>query len=341
MASGLPARLGVPLILALGAVAIVGSPAQAAPGIKSTPKIASVTAELAQLARQDEILTERYNLAGLQSTAARTRADAAQATALRAEQTYERSRAQVRLAIIDQFRGDGIGSTAALLTSGSGQAYLDQLSALQLLSARRATVTSELQSEKNAADAAQVGAAALAADAAARRTALDVERTSVEAQQKKYRALLERLNAAQRRALLAAEAARTKKLTTTAQTAYAAVAPSEAAAKAVRYALAQVGKPYVFAAAGPGSFDCSGLTMRAWQAAGVSLPHYAAWQYQRGHHVARGQLEPGDLVFFYSPISHVAMYIGHGLIVEAPHTGADVHVIPLAQHRNYVGATRL
>ena len=80
------------------------------------------------------------------------------------------------------------------------------------------------------------------------------------------------------------------------------------------FALAQIGKPYVFAASGPNAYDCSGLTMAAWGKAGVQLPHFAAYQYNMGHHVSRSQLEPGDLVFFYPGIQHVAMYIGqrHG-----------------------------
>ena len=95
-------------------------------------------------------------------------------------------------------------------------------------------------------------------------------------------------------------------------------------AGASQFALAQVGKPYVFGAAGPGAYDCSGLTMAAWRAAGVSLPHSAADQYNYGHHVSRDQLEPGDLIFFYQPIGHVTIYIGNGMMVSAPTEGEPV-----------------
>jgi peptidoglycan DL-endopeptidase CwlO len=101
---------------------------------------------------------------------------------------------------------------------------------------------------------------------------------------------------------------------------------SGGAAAAVRYAYAQVGKPYAFGAAGPGSFDCSGLTMMAWAQGGVSLPHSAAAQYSIGRHVTRAELQPGDLIFRYSPISHVAMYVGGGMQVAATHTGSTVKV---------------
>jgi cell wall-associated NlpC family hydrolase len=96
------------------------------------------------------------------------------------------------------------------------------------------------------------------------------------------------------------------------------------AAAAVRYARAQLGKPYQFGADGPGSFDCSGLTMMAWRQGGIALPHSAAGQYGIGRHVTRAELQPGDLIFRYSPISHVAMYVGGGMQIAATHTGSTV-----------------
>jgi cell wall-associated NlpC family hydrolase len=119
-------------------------------------------------------------------------------------------------------------------------------------------------------------------------------------------------------------------------------APSAQASIAINYALAQLGKPYVFDAAGPDSFDCSGLTMMAYAAAGITIPHFAASQYLLGSHVTVPYLEPGDLVFFYTPIDHVAMYLGDGLVIEAPESGQDVKLVTLASFGDdYVGATRL
>jgi cell wall-associated NlpC family hydrolase len=117
-------------------------------------------------------------------------------------------------------------------------------------------------------------------------------------------------------------------------------ATSPGAATAVRAALSQLGVPYKFAAASPGvAFDCSGLTMWAWAQAGVSLPHFAAAQYHMLPHVSRDELQPGDLVFFYSDLSHVGIYIGNGQFVHAPRTGDVVKISPLAG-RNFVGAAR-
>ena len=92
---------------------------------------------------------------------------------------------------------------------------------------------------------------------------------------------------------------------------------------------AQLGDPYAWGAAGPSSFDCSGLTMYSWAAAGVSLPHSSSAQYGVVRHVAISDLQPGDLVFYYSPISHVGIYIGGGRIIDAPYPGLSVHITGL------------
>ena len=102
------------------------------------------------------------------------------------------------------------------------------------------------------------------------------------------------------------------------------VPASGRAAAAVSYAMAQLGDPYVWGADGPSSFDCSGLTMAAWSRAGVSLSHSSKAQINEGRRVSKSQLQPGDLVFFYSPISHVGMYIGNGRMVHASRPGKPV-----------------
>ncbi|MBA3432013.1 MAG: C40 family peptidase, partial [Actinobacteria bacterium] len=107
----------------------------------------------------------------------------------------------------------------------------------------------------------------------------------------------------------------------------------------VAAALSQLGKPYQWAADGPETFDCSGLTMWAWAHAGVSLPHNSGMQYAGTPRVSQGEWEPGDLLFYGSPIHHVSMYIGNGKMVEAPYTGAFVR-IESPYRSDYVGAGR-
>ncbi|HSK47191.1 MAG TPA: NlpC/P60 family protein, partial [Coriobacteriia bacterium] len=111
-------------------------------------------------------------------------------------------------------------------------------------------------------------------------------------------------------------------------------ARSEVVAIAKRY----LGAPYVWAAAGPNSFDCSGFTMFVYRQVGVSLPHSSRAQIGYGERVSRANLQPGDLVFFGAPIHHVGIYVGGGMMIHAPHTGAVVRIDPL--HSNYSGACR-
>ena len=118
-----------------------------------------------------------------------------------------------------------------------------------------------------------------------------------------------------------------------------APAPNANAQTAVDAALSQVGKPYQWGAEGPDSYDCSGLTMWAWAQAGVSLPHNSGMQQAAIRPVAHSEIEPGDLLFFGSPIHHVSMYIGNGQMVEAPYTGAYVRVVP-EDRSDFVGAGR-
>ncbi|ONI69811.1 hypothetical protein BWI15_25125 [Kribbella sp. ALI-6-A] len=117
------------------------------------------------------------------------------------------------------------------------------------------------------------------------------------------------------------------------------VPASGRAAIAVQYAMAQLGDSYVWGAAGPSSFDCSGLTMAAWGKAGVSLSHSSRAQIGEGRRVSKSQLQPGDLVFFYSPISHVGMYIGNGRMVHASRPGKPVKTDSIDQ-MPYSGAVR-
>jgi cell wall-associated NlpC family hydrolase len=101
------------------------------------------------------------------------------------------------------------------------------------------------------------------------------------------------------------------------------------ASEAVAAAKSRLGLPYVWGAAGPGAFDCSGLIMWAWGHAGVSLPHFSGAQYSSTAHISMSQLQPGDLVFPSNPGDHVAMYVGGGMVIEAPHSGDVVHIVPM------------
>jgi peptidoglycan DL-endopeptidase CwlO len=110
-------------------------------------------------------------------------------------------------------------------------------------------------------------------------------------------------------------------------------------ARALAFARRQLGKPYRYASAGPNAYDCSGLTMAAWKSVGVSLPRSSRSQYSAGSYVAKSNLQLGDLVFFYSPISHVALYAGNGTVIHAPRPGKSVEYIKMS-YMPYAGAKR-
>jgi cell wall-associated NlpC family hydrolase len=119
------------------------------------------------------------------------------------------------------------------------------------------------------------------------------------------------------------------------------VAPTAAAQIAVDTALAQLGDPYVWGGAGPDVFDCSGLIQYAYAAAGIYLPHSSNMQSTMGTPASYYDLQPGDLIFFYSPVSHVGMYIGNGQMVHAGHTGDVVKIVDLAYMPEYAWSRRI
>ena len=164
------------------------------------------------------------------------------------------------------------------------------------------------------------------------------EQVSLDLVQRREQALAaaatERQAEASRRAALAAQAPSAAPRADDAEAGTDGTDPATDPAAAVRYARAQLGLPYVWGAAGPDTFDCSGLTMRAWERAGVQLPHFAADQYAASQPLGYRQLQPGDLVFWShdgtpQDIYHVALYLGDDQIIEAPRTGTVVKVASL------------
>lgn len=330
-------------IVALGAATLLTPTfAAATPDVPGrAPSVADVQRELGELALQNTQLVEQFDKAQIDVQTKRVAAAKAGLAAEQADLAFQSARQQLGAAAAAMYEGGSFSATGALLSSNSGSSYLDQLQTLSMISSHTAQIVRGLTAAQKTADTARANAKALLKVAKDKRDALAAKRTQVEHQLDKYRTLLDTLTAAQR-------AAYQRQINPTVSTARldqlranVPHANSKAAAQAVRFALKQVGKPYVYGAAGPGSYDCSGLTMAAWASAGVSLPHSAADQYNYGHHVSFSQLEPGDLLFYYSPIGHVTIYIGDGLMVSAPQSGEDVSVVPAVQGNGYVGSTRL
>jgi cell wall-associated NlpC family hydrolase len=329
------------------AVVCIPSVAGAVSAAKPTPPptVASVQQQLGALALQNTQLVEQYDQAQVAVAAKRRAAVLAQRVAARAEAAYQAGRRQLAATLTAQYEGGTFSAAGALLSSQSGESYLNQLTMLSMISDHNAqTVAALVTVQANAAKAQQT-AKTLLAQANKTLAQLGQRRAVVSAQVQRYTVLLGTLTATQRAAYLAAANPVASKPQVAVATATLAVrASSQAALTAVRFALSQVGKPYSYGSAGPYSYDCSGLTMRAWGAAGVSLPHSAEDQYSYGTHVPAtvASLQPGDLVFFYQPIGHVTIYIGNGLMVSAPETGENVAVVPLSAFNGQItGATRL
>jgi cell wall-associated NlpC family hydrolase len=308
---------------------------------KSTPAtISSVTAKLASLSRQNEAVTEAVNLAQADLVARQAAASSAQQKAAAQMSAFRAARDQFGQTVAAQYESDSFSAAGALFTSDSGQEYMDKVSTMSLLTQHRTAQVVALSAAKAVADQAQKSSTVLLAAAVAKQQAVAKQKAGVDADTKKFKALLATLTLAQQQAY---HARNVPAAAIVAQiTAVPVHAGNSAAQKAIDFATAQLGKPYVTNAAGPNVFDCSGLTMRAWQAAGVSLPHNAAAQYGYGTHVSIADLQPGDLIFLYRPIGHVEIYVGNNLAISAPDTGDHVKYVDVRTlGRDYTGATRL
>jgi cell wall-associated NlpC family hydrolase len=329
------------LIAALGAGAIAGPTIASASPHHPKPTVTSVQKQLGELALQNSQLVEKFDHARVVLATRQKQATAAERAASRAQSAYLAARTNYARVVQAQYESGGsITAAGALLESDSGNNYLDRLDTMDLVSAHNAEVVQQMSKARAAATTQAQRAQRLLTDATNRRNALAQQKKDVAAKIDKYQRLLATLTSAQQAAY--EQQINPQVSQSTLSTIDLPRASSRQAQIAVQFALDQVGKPYIFGAAGPSAFDCSGLTMAAWHAAGVNLPHSAADQYNYGHHVSRDQLKPGDLIFFYQPIGHVTIYIGNGLMVSAPDESEPVSVVPLAYfNSDYVGATRL
>ncbi|HEY2299460.1 MAG TPA: NlpC/P60 family protein [Jatrophihabitans sp.] len=334
-----------------GAAAVLISAAVTLPTVASatpagptriTPKIHSVQQQLRDLSVRNDQIVEKYNQADEAYTKTKTKAARADAVYHRAQRRLDQAQAQLAQTAVAQYEGGAFSTTGALLSSDSGSSYLDQLQTLSMLSAHNSQVVTSFAAVQEQAKQAKVTAENLFTQARQTRAALQRQHTKTQQQITKFKKVLASLNAQQRALWAARQGAEISAGAASQMTNQVVHASSAAAQAAVHFALAQVGKPYVFGAAGPGAYDCSGLTMASWAQGGVSLPHSAQDQYNYGHHVSYDQLRPGDLMFFYQPIGHVTIYIGNGMMVSAPEPGENVKVVAADVFgSDFVGATRL
>jgi cell wall-associated NlpC family hydrolase len=276
----------------------------------------AVTDAGAQLREIDEQVHEAEATVEQQQAAA---AAAGQAAA-QAQVAVDALAPQLRSIAYAGYTGSTRTKIAAFLTSSSADDLIQQMTTLDRLAVHADGVVAQVAVARDAATEAQAAAVAAAGQAAASVAELAAKQDALEEQLAGYEADYARLSAADQA---------TVQNTLSGPTLAAvkpAPAPTAAAGAAVQTALGQLGDRYVPGASGPKAFDCSGLTMYAYAAAGVTLPHSSRAQSTMGTRVARADLQPGDLVFFYSPVSHVGLYIGNGQMVHASVPGRPVAV---------------
>ena len=372
-------RPALALVAALAAaaagLAVVPSSAVAEP----RPTLRQVQNQVAELHHEAEQATERYNEARVQMTEVRRTLRQVSARLDRAKAEVGGLQSVMGRMAAASYKSGGVDMGMQLLLSDEPEAFLQQATALDQLSRRQGVALRKVTAARQRLAQDRLAVDQQRARMAALQSRLGAEKTIVEGKIAAAESLLgtlraqeqARLEAARRAAASAAraqraDAPRASRADRPAQSApvdrdepgdQPAARParkktgggssgesfngaaSGRASVAVRTAYAQLGDPYRWAGTGPGSFDCSGLTSFAWRAAGVSLPHSSRAQYAGGRKVSRSDLRPGDLVFFYSPISHVGIYIGGGKIIDAPYPGSSVQISPISE-MPYAGAVR-
>jgi cell wall-associated NlpC family hydrolase len=310
---------------AIASVTLLSESANAAPATPAKPTIAQVKAKIDTLNQQAEVATQKYDQAMEKTKTQRAKTNTLlAAVAQKTEQMNETRRTLGQFASA-QYRGGGIDPTVQLLLSDDPAGFLNQSHTLTQLSSTQSQALKTFRTQQEQVGIQRSQASASLAQLTTAQQQLAGQKKAVKEKLAAAQKLLNSLTAAQRAKI----ADMNKGSSSASGYTYKGPASGRAAA-AIKFALAQRGKPYVYGATGPNSYDCSGLTQAAFAAAGVTIGRTTYDQVKDGVPIAKADLKPGDLVFFYSGPSHVGIYLGDGQIVHAPHTGAVVEVAPLS-----------
>jgi peptidoglycan DL-endopeptidase CwlO len=321
---------------AVSAVAVLPGTSQAEP----KPTMDQVKLQVADLDHKAEIAAEQYNEAQGKLRTLEQRLTQYQANVQKQQAKVAALQRSMGVVAAAQYRSGGMDQTLQLLLSDNPELFLQQASSLSQITDRQSEALQRIADERRELAQEKLAASQQLAELEQTRDELAKRKAQVEANLQKAQRLLNSLSAADRERLQAAERASRDKAREEIPAKPSYNGPASGRAKAaVDYAYAQLGDAYVWGATGPSAFDCSGLTMKAWEQAGVSLPHSSREQYSSGRRVARSALQPGDLVFFYSPISHVGLYIGNGKMIHASNPRTDVKISSISD-MPYTGAVR-
>lgn len=338
-----------------------------APAAQATD-VESARDEVAELGREVEVAAEEYNAIRVELDAQKGRVEAADARVAAQSEAIEAMTDELGALAVETFKRGGIDPQLASLLGSPGE-YAASTSTLTLLAERRSTSLTDLKAAQEELAQLQADAQdeldqvmAMEADLAERKEDIEARLAGAEDVLAAAEAEAARIEAARRAA--AEQATRSRQAAAPAGT--EAAAPAAAAAGEVAFAAAgtvncggilvdvpdaqsatvltwacgELGKPYSWGAAGPNAYDCSGFTMSAFAQVGISLPHSSQAQSAYGTPVSRSELRPGDLVFSFSPISHVGIYIGGGRLIAAPSAG-DVVKIQSLEYLPFTAGRRL
>jgi peptidoglycan DL-endopeptidase CwlO len=305
-------------------VPAVGSNAQIT---SSQPTLASLVAQARQLEFQINALSEQYD--GLRIQLGRAQADAqiAEQAVTRAATALAGGQLAVAQLAAENYMNAGLDPALQALAAGNPEQFLSQASTITELDQASGDNVSTLRNEEDTDQRARQTAGQQLATVRALEAAMNAGKAAITAR-------IDQVNGAAMKQAMAIFTQTGQYPDITIPTA------NTVGAQALAAALTRRGDPYVWGAAGPGAFDCSGLVVWAFAQEGIALPHYTGDLWNSGVHIPRADLEPGDLVFFFPDISHVGIYLGDGLMIDAPDFGETVRVEPV-YWAYYVGAVRI
>ncbi|MER5179552.1 NlpC/P60 family protein [Streptomyces sp. NPDC002896] len=313
---------------------------QAAPDL--TP--AQVKAKVDELYHEAEIATEKYNGAKEKAGEAEKAVDELRDEAARRMERLNSARGALGSAAAAQYRSGALDPGVELALSSNPDQYLERAALAERAGHRQAADVAGVEKQLQQIEQLREEADGRLDELQARQAELKRHKKTVTTKLAEARRLLNGLPADERDGIFGDGAGGAYGNPGSdglgALPGGSVAAPNSRAAAAVSYAYRALGRPYVWGATGPNAFDCSGLTQAAYRSAGVSLPRTTYAQIDAGRRIPRSELRPGDLVFFYSGVSHVGIYVGSGRMIHAPNPSAPVRIAPIDQ-MPFAGATRV
>jgi cell wall-associated NlpC family hydrolase len=291
------------------------------------PSLTTLVAQAKLLEFQINALSEQYDGLSLQLTHAQADAQIAEKAAARGESALTIGEQAVAQLAAENYMNSGLDPTLQALTTGNPQQFLNQASTISELDQSSGDKVNTLSNEVNQALRDKQVADQQVASVTALEAQMNTKKKAIDAK-------IDVVNSAAMKQAMAV-------FTQTGHYPNISIPTANTVGdEDLQAAITREGDPYVWGAAGPTAFDCSGLVVWAYAQEGIALPHFTGDLWNSGEHITRADLEPGDLVFFFADISHVGIYIGDGMMIDAPDFGQPVQVQPISLDP-YVGAVRI